>query len=291
MEALKAVGLQNSRGASRIDKLLSAHNKMADALSEMRNENDPVAHGKDGFLDALTANECRAFLITADTIVALMLSAYEGKEPNLESTRENYDRFAHFNERIDRAVSLEAIVEDEGESQLLVVKLRAGDQSDESQIRVLPSQLLYALDRSAYRTALNSSPLRAVSPPEPAPAIPAEIPTPAFASPDAEVVSKYQGTLSPLKVSFDQHLESLGFAAPGMVMDGANLSDSLLATAEQQAGLDWAEREPLQAAMRVALRRTLTRFGFEKDRAEKTAVDLVSWLKTHVGGLASTEPA
>jgi hypothetical protein len=221
----------------------------------------------------------------------LIFLLIEGKEPNLESTRENYDRFAHFNERIDRAVSLEAVIEDEGETQLLVVKLRAGDQRDESQIRVLPSKLLYALDRSAYKTVLISSPLVAVTPPEPAPAIPAETPTPGFASPDAEVVSAYQGDLLPLKASFDQHMKSLGFAAPGMVRDGANLSDSLLATAEQHTGLDWAEREPLRAAMTVALRRTLVRFGFEKDRAEKTAGDLVSWFKTHAAGLTNSEPA
>jgi hypothetical protein len=61
-------------------------------------------------------------------------------------------------------------------------------------------------------------------------------------------------------------------------------------TAEQHTGLDWAEREPLQAAMRVALRRTLVRFGFEKDRAENTAGDLVSWFKTHATGLTNTEP-
>jgi hypothetical protein len=35
VEALKTLGLQNSRGASKIDKILSAHNKMADALNEM----------------------------------------------------------------------------------------------------------------------------------------------------------------------------------------------------------------------------------------------------------------
>ena len=66
-EALRTLGLDSGRGASKVGKLLSAHNKMADALNEMRNEHDPVAHGKDGFLDTLTTNECRAFLVTADS--------------------------------------------------------------------------------------------------------------------------------------------------------------------------------------------------------------------------------
>ncbi len=37
-EAMKAIGLDRGRGASKLGKLLSAHNKMADALNEMRNE-------------------------------------------------------------------------------------------------------------------------------------------------------------------------------------------------------------------------------------------------------------
>src|SRR5207245_2632995 len=97
----------NTRGASKVDKLLSAHNRLTDALSEMRNENDPVAHGKDGFLETLTVNERRAFLLTADTILALLLSAYAGTEPDLQYTREPYDRFAHLHKRVDRTITVE----------------------------------------------------------------------------------------------------------------------------------------------------------------------------------------
>src|SRR5262249_10339360 len=107
VEALKCLGLQNSRGASKVDKLLSAHNKMADALSEIRNESCPLAHGKDGFLDTLTVNERRAFLITADTILALLLSALEGTEPDLQYTREPYERFEYLHERLDTNIDVE----------------------------------------------------------------------------------------------------------------------------------------------------------------------------------------
>jgi len=290
VEALKPLGLENTRGASRIDKLLSAHNRMADALSEMRNANDPVAHGKDGFLDALTANECRAFLITADTILALLLSAHEGKEPNLQYTREPYDRFGHLNERIDRAVTLEAMVEDGEECQLLLLKVRGADTGDEIEIRVPPSKILYALDRTAYVGFLVLSPTQG-APPQPSaePVGPAEageaMHAPEPAPPTPEVVRAYQGLLLPLKGSFDQHLESLGLPVAHLARDGANVSDSLLATAEQHMGLDWTEREPLQAGMKVALRRTLIRFGVAPRFADETASHLVSWLKIQAVGL------
>src|ERR1039458_7732068 len=114
-EALKTLGLENSRGASKLDSILSAHNKMADALSAMRNQHDPIAHGKDGFLDTLTTNEYRAFLVTADTILALLLAACEGTEPDLRYTREPYERFARFHDRVDQATSIDADVDADGD--------------------------------------------------------------------------------------------------------------------------------------------------------------------------------
>ena len=60
--SLKALGLENTRGASKLDKVLSAFNRLSDALTEMRNDNSTVAHGKDGFLDALLFEHRRTFL-------------------------------------------------------------------------------------------------------------------------------------------------------------------------------------------------------------------------------------
>jgi hypothetical protein len=290
VEALKPLGLENTRSAGAINKLLSAHNRMADALSDMRNANDPVAHGRDGFLDALTANECRAFLFTADTILALLLSAHDGKEPNPKFTRERYERFAHLNDRIDGAVTLEAKVEDGEERQLLVVKVKGAGADLESEIRVPASQFLYALDRDAYVTYLTASPVQGERIPaatEETGAAAASEPMHATQSapPTPEVVHEYQGLLLPLKNSFDQYLDSLGLPVANLTRDGANASDSLLATAEQHMGLDWTEREPLQAGMKVALRRTLTRFGVAPRFADETASHLVSWLKIQAKGL------
>ena len=164
VEALKSLGLQNSRGASKVDKLLSAHNRLADALTELRNESDPVAHGKDGFLDALSINERRAFLVTADTILALLLAAHAGTEPDLQYTREPYDRFVHLHERIDRAVTIETSVEEE-DNQTLVVTVRTGGQNEGVKLRVEPSRLLYAIDRTAYVEVLASTTTEPTTPP------------------------------------------------------------------------------------------------------------------------------
>lgn len=157
VEALKTLGLQNSRGASRLDKLLSAHNRLADTLSEMRNENDPIAHGKDGFLDALTANERRAFLLISDTILAIILRAHEGTEPDLQYTREPYERFLHFHKRIDGAVTVESTVDGDSDNQEIVVTFKTADLPDGIELRIEPSRLLYEIDRTAYVEMLVSS--------------------------------------------------------------------------------------------------------------------------------------
>ncbi len=105
VEALRTVGLHNTRGASKLDKVLSAFNKLSDAISEMRNENGPVAHGKDAFIDAITTDHGRAFLYSGGAIVGVLVSAMEGTEPNLLYTREPYERFSHLTRKIDSAES------------------------------------------------------------------------------------------------------------------------------------------------------------------------------------------
>ena len=294
VEALKALGLQNSRGASKLDKVLSAHNRLTDALNEMRNENDPIAHGKDGFLDALTLNERRAFLLLADTILALILRAYDGKEPDLQYTREPYDRFLHFHDKLDRTVTVESKIEDDADKPEIVITLKTIDSPEGIQLRIEPSRLLYAIDRTAYVELLTSSTVSApvVTPVE----IPATVPTdlrraPEPEPPTPEVVRSYEGSLSPLKESFEQYLQSLGVSPKLPAAGGMSFTDSLLATADRSLGLDWASREPLLAAMKVALRRTLSQFGIERVRAEQVAEHLLSWLKIQAVGLGNSEAA
>jgi hypothetical protein len=295
-EALKTLGLDSGRGASKVGKLLSAHNKMADALNEMRNEHDPLAHGKDGFLDTLTTNECRAFLVTADTILALLLAAYEGTEPDLRYTREPYERFARFHDRVDHAASIDADVDTDGDVETLVVRLRTATLPEGVEIRLEPSKLLYAVDREMYVELLAS----ALGIPQPAPEVEAVEPLPGEGAPlqavapvatTAEVVPTYDGALSILKTPLQEFLQTLGGLETAAATARTNLCDSILATAERSMGLDWVSREPLQAAMKVALRRTLIKFGIETVRSEQTAERLVAWLRTNAATLTETSAA
>ena len=118
--ALRPLGLHNTKGASKLDKVLSGFNKLTDTLTEMRNDHGAVAHGKDGFLDVVTADHARAFLHAGDAILSVLLNALEGKQPDLMVTREPDERFQHLNERIDRAVSLEARVDEAGDRPTIV---------------------------------------------------------------------------------------------------------------------------------------------------------------------------
>ena len=130
VETLGVLGLENTRGASKFDRVLSAHNRLADALSDMRNQDGPVAHGKDGFLDTLTSNHTRAFLLTGDTLLCLLLSALEGKNPDLQFTREPYERFSHLHDWIDSSVTVESSVEDEEDLPVIVLTLRTASLSE-----------------------------------------------------------------------------------------------------------------------------------------------------------------
>jgi hypothetical protein len=284
--ALKVLGLENSRGASKLDDILTAHNRMADALMQMRNSYDPVAHGKDGFLDTLSNNECRAYLVTADTILAFLLAAHEGKEPDLLSTREPYERFERFHRRIDEAVSMSASIDDE--TGLLTVSLQTATEPDGIKLILEPSKLLYAMDRDAYVELLRAAAI-------PAPTAETEtMGAPIVTGPFNEapaltstVVSEYEGALSSMKEPLQQFLRSIGGLEA--VASSTSFCDSLLATVERNIALDWTERESLQAAMKVALRRTLSKFGIEASRSEQTAERLVGWLKVNTAALLAEE--
>jgi len=154
--ALKCFGFENSRGANNLDKLLSGFNKLSDALSDMRNEAGPVAHGKDGFLDAIDADQCRAFLHVGDAILSILLNAMEGKEPNLVVTREPYERFPHLNDRIDNSVAVQVKVDPDATPSMIVIKVASEQFGDEIELRVEPSRLLYGVDRSIYVEVLKS---------------------------------------------------------------------------------------------------------------------------------------
>ncbi len=290
VECLKCLGLTNTRGASKLDKVLSAHNKLADALSDMRNEAGPVAHGKDGFLDALTSTQIRAYLLTADTLLALLIAALEGTEPDINYTREPYERFVHLHERIDQAVTVSCEAGEDGDIPTVIVTMTTGKLKDGVELRIEPSRLLYAIDRTAYLELLAASSVEAeeeqdeadqpdeVAAPGPAPAVPDSVPVQESAAVEA-AVNTHAGELSHLSDACGEYVNSLSLPFPAVSPPIAEVAASLLAAAERHLGLDWSEREPLQAAMRVAIRQIFSGAGVPDPQARKAAEHVVSWLK------------
>jgi Abortive infection C-terminus len=287
--ALSPLGLRNSRGASKLDKVLSGFNRLAEALTEMRNDNGPVAHGKDAFLDSLTADHARAFLHVGDAILGVLLNALEGKQPDLTVTREPYESFPHLNERIDRAVSVEVRIDEDGERPMVVFSVATGPRGEAIELRVEPSRLLYGIDRSAYIEVLRTADLMVAETEEDeaeeqavgsaAPVVPNGLGVAPMANPLTDLVPAYEGRLEPIRAALEDFLSAEGVNLTAATESGDRLADSLLATAEQNMGLDWIRREPLQARLKVACKRVLVQFGSDAPKAEEIAERLVGWLR------------
>lgn len=148
--------------------LVKHHNNLTDSLRELRNEAGTVSHGKDGFVARLSAHHRRAAVLSADALVTYLHEAYLEANFNLFQTREPYERFEMFNDLIDKAVSLEAETDDEGDLAVRV-HLPGGDTLP---ITATPSRFLYQMDRAAYIEALNA--VRSAPPPPSEAAVPAE---------------------------------------------------------------------------------------------------------------------
>ena len=73
-----------------------------------------------------------------------------------------------------------------------------------------------------------------------------------------------------------------GLQARDVPPGGAQLTDSLLATVDQNMGLDWKMREPLRARLKVVCKRVIVQFGFEAAKAEEVAERLVTWMRIQV---------
>ncbi len=289
VETLRCLGFENSRGASKLDKVLSAYNRLADALSEMRNVNGQIAHGKDAFLDSLTKNYARAFLLAGDTILNLLLSALDGKEPELRTTREPYERFTHLHDRIDNSFLVESSVDAEEGFPFIVVRFQRDDKSDPVEFRIEPSRLLYNIDRTAYIDLLSISATEQPATKEELEEelhLTAELPISTYGiSPFIELSETYQGKLLPLKDGLLGYLKTLGIAdlPPGPKKE--QIVDSILATAESNMGLDWLTRENLQAKIKVGLRRILIKFGVDTIKAHEFAEHLLTWFKIQSAGI------
>jgi len=276
--ALERLGLRNTRGASKFDRVLSAHNKLADALSECRNQDGALAHGKDGYLDALAGHHVRMYLLTGDTILSLVLGALDGTQPDLNHTREPYERFAHFNSAIDGSVGVAANVDlDDG---LVVLTFGTPGLPDGVELRVEPSRLLYQLDRAAFVELLESLPhaldLEAGLPPPAA----AEV-APGLADPSSRgrrvigLVASYDGPLRVLRDDLESEIGSLGLGVHSKA--AVKLAPSLLRAFEAASGLDWPQRPAMRARVLVSFKHVLRSAGARRPGQDQTAEKLLEW--------------
>lgn len=284
--ALSPLGLRNSRGATKLDKVLSGFNRLTDAITEMRNETGALAHGKDGFLDPIAGDHARAFLHTGDAILAVLLNAFEGRQPDLVATREPYEAFPHLNERIDRVIGLVARIDEDGDRPTVVFLMATGRRDEAIELRVEPSRLLYGIDREAYVEVLETAEL-VIGVPDGEPregdagatdAI--EMPIDDEGAPGvpvADVVETYSGTLDGVRGGVEAFLRAEGLDPSVVAADGGRLVDSVLATAAQSMAIDWKRREVMQAKLKIGCKRVLVQFGYAPEVAERLSEQLVGW--------------
>lgn len=149
--AVRLLQLSDDRH-DRFNKVISRHYDLAASLAKFRDCAGTVSHGKRGFSDKLSIHHQRAALLAADAIVTFLHEAYLEREPDPIITFEPYDRFRASNELIDRHATIRAEADEDGVLQALVL-LPTGD---EVPLTVTPSQLLFGVDREAYKLALSA---------------------------------------------------------------------------------------------------------------------------------------
>ncbi len=136
-------------------KLISQHHKLTTTLGDLRNKAGTVSHGKDGFIAKLSIHHRRAALLAADAIVTFLHEAYLERELDAVLSKEPYERFKATNDVIDEYAGLRSEMDDEGIPRLFIV-LPGKPPREEIELAAPVSQLLFELDREAYKVVLNA---------------------------------------------------------------------------------------------------------------------------------------
>ena len=257
---LEKMGISNQRGASAFDKVLSSLNKMADALTEVRNQAGGVAHGRDGFLDPIQKNHAVMYILAVNVILSVILEAFDGVPSNLLYTRDKYERFGFYHEKVDSNVAVEADVDSDDNT--LVVSFLVGDLSYE--MRVPPSQLLFSVDRQAYVDILAS--LQSFTEEQESGAEGGvseedvsddggveEIESrPSIGLTHFELTDSYEGQFEDFKFGLYEHLASFEELSGA---DLTKLTYSILQAMDELVVPDWKQRLPVIARIRMAVKR------------------------------------
>ena len=297
-KTLEKLGIKNMRGASAFDKVLSAHNKLADGLSDVRNQEGTVAHGKDGFIDTLSDRHARVYLLTTDTILTLILEAFDGKDPSILDTREPHDRFCHLNDRIDAFTAINSEVDEKG---MLVVTLRPGILEDGFDLIIPASELLYHLDRQAYVDVLDT--LKGVSaegeegeggveetpegqeiqkkPKEDVAETPkVETDSRRHLEVETEYTGRYADQVNAL---YEYIIHNLLGGKEEEATQVLNLIYSLLDGMEELAVIDWSKRNSTRSAVRLFVRKLVKLVAIEGMGADSIE-EIGKWLVANISG-------
>lgn len=149
--ATRLLGLGDVRDRA-FKNLIKEHNRLSDALRVLRNAAGTLSHGKDGFVEKLSAHHRRAAILAADAIVTFLHEAYLEREPDPTRTLEPFERFRASSDLIDRYSQLSVEVDEDGILQA-VVSLPTGDDVE---LAIETSELLFGVDREAYKLAANA---------------------------------------------------------------------------------------------------------------------------------------
>jgi hypothetical protein len=114
-----------------------------------------MSHGKDGFIAKLSNHHRRAALLAADAIVTFLHEAYLERELDAAWSKEPYERFAVTNDVIDAYAGLRAETDEDGVPRIYIV-LPGPAPREEMELRASVSQLLFQIDRDAYKDVLNA---------------------------------------------------------------------------------------------------------------------------------------
>jgi hypothetical protein len=288
-DALAAIGVTNTRGSDVFDKVLSAHNKLSDALAGVRNHHGSVAHGRDGFLDRLESHHARMYVVGTDTILSLLLSAYDGVLPSLPHTREPHEQFEHLNQRIDTSTGVQAIVDDDG---TLVVTLKAGGLP-KFDLRVQASQLLFYIDRRGYVDVLDAvRGLVIESELDDEEDDPEVESTANDSSPKAVALVSQAATLDQSTGQFNDKLEEFAVHLAAVLAGVTNdenscreLATGILHRMEAAAVIDWQTRSAATAKVRVLVKKAIKKAGLDEVVGDGSKMQAIhSWLSDNIEG-------
>lgn len=136
-------------------KLISQYHKLTTTLGELRNKAGTMSHGKDAFIAKLSVHHRRAALLAADAIVTFLHEAYLERELDAVLSKEPYERFKITNEVIDTYAGLRGEMDEDGIPHLYI-EFPSASQREEIELTTTVSQVLFELDREAYKFILNA---------------------------------------------------------------------------------------------------------------------------------------